>query len=136
MSKTRRNPSGAGMGLIVALFTALHVPRVRARKRVTRCYELAGRGLLSAGGNSPWDLVHGTIQGKEGLLGHAWLERDGIVYDPVADFLFAARDYRRIRRARTIRRYSAIEAIKTMAESKLYGPWIRKPGMIFREERQ
>jgi hypothetical protein len=52
--------------------------------RTGRCYELAYRGCCQ--GND-WTVIHGETIGPRGIgrMGHAWLENNGWVYDPVLD---------------------------------------------------
>lgn len=100
---------------------AVKSPRVRARTRKHRCYELAFKGMLAS---PEWTLVHGTIQAvpwADLLIGHAWLEHDGQVYDAVEDKFYSVADYQRIWSAQVTRRYTLKEAC-TLAE-KWYGPW-------------
>ena len=54
----------------------------RVRKRQGRCYELASRVVLRERG-SGWTLIHGHLHAKVPSVpySHAWLERDGEVYD-------------------------------------------------------
>jgi len=57
--------------------------RPRLRNRVGRCYELSGAAALD---HHDWALVHGTVRGRDGgPIGHAWIERDGWIYDATTD---------------------------------------------------
>jgi hypothetical protein len=116
--------------LLAAIYIELAVPRINARKRIGRCYELAGRGLLQAGALSRWNLVHGTVTETEGLLGHAWLELGGLVYDPVMDFLFTKKDYYGARKAKVVRRYTMRQAAVLMVRHKTAGPWTKTPANV------
>lgn len=96
--------------------TTVNGPRLpRIRKRAHRCYELAGRGQQR---DPSWTLVHGTL---ESCIGHAWLEKEGTVYDrfmPIAQYI---EEYA----ALAERRYSAKEAAEAMLSAKraTWGPW-------------
>lgn len=95
------------------------VPRIRQREG--RCYELACRGALEAG---DWELVHGTVRHVSGEpMGHAWLEREGEVYDPVLDRTFPQVLYRQEYCASTDARFTQKEALGLLLEQGHYGPW-------------
>lgn len=105
------------------------LPRVNARKRAGRCYELCVRGLL----NSPtsvaesWLLVHGTVRwnGPGGRMGHAWLVTfDGeTVYDAVRDETRPAAEYQALFAANEERRYALKEVAGEVIGSGHWGPW-------------
>lgn len=94
-------------------------PRVRARDRTHRCYELAGKGQQR---DPSWTLVHGTIRG---WIGHAWLEKDGAVYDAVLDRFMSVEQYVEEFGAKVERRYSRKEAAHEIlsAQRLTWGPW-------------
>ncbi len=58
-------------------------PLLREHHRKGRCFELAGKGLLR---DPTWTLVHGWVSAgiPRLLTAHAWLQKEGYVYDPVA----------------------------------------------------
>jgi hypothetical protein len=78
-------------------------PRVRARKRAHRCYEMAVKGQIQA---PDWTIVHGTVLVLGSPVGHGWLERDSEVYDPVDDKFFEQQRYYSERGAVARGRYS------------------------------
>jgi hypothetical protein len=103
--------------------TAPSPPRIAARIRRHRCYELAARGQLA---DSRWLLVHGVLRimdSEYGEFGHAWLECDGVAYDPVTDTLTPADDYRRDRQVKRVCVYTADEARELLLKHGIYGPW-------------
>lgn len=112
-----------------AIYTELGVPRITARKRIGRCYELAGIGLLR---HKPrqWTLVHGTVKAGQQTLGHAWFERGELVYDPVKDFVFIRPHFYRTLRAKAVKRYSVRSAAKHMLVKKSFGPWWDAPAEV------
>lgn len=100
-------------------------PRIRARSRQKRCYELAGRGQMRA---PDWLLVHGTVtwdlgDGTYVRFPHAWLELNAVVYCPTVDKFFSKKDYRRIHRARPWRRFTSLQAARMMLKHGVYGPF-------------
>lgn len=100
-------------------------PRVRARIRDKRCYELAARGQMRA---PAWTLVHGRVTfgiGDEvsAEIPHAWLEHNGTVYDAVQDRFFSIEEYERQHNARAKYRYTPEEAASLMRKLKVYGPF-------------
>jgi hypothetical protein len=101
--------------------TAIPKPITRCRGRLGRCYELAGKVALD---HPEWQLIHGTVRG----FGHAWLERDGFVFDVAADELFAVEDYYlQFHPVDPVRRYSQREAAQEMVRRSLWGPWHEAP---------
>jgi hypothetical protein len=99
-------------------------PRIRARTRARRCYELAARGLLQ---DPSWRLVHGT---NLGMAGHAWLTKDGIVYDAVRDQYMAADVYAQKRGAVAERHYGPNEAAEQVCLAGHWGPWHETAGAV------
>lgn len=100
-------------------------PRVRARKREGRCYELAFSTLLNDDAEG-WALVHGEVRGPpEGppIVGHAWLARDGWVFDVVRKELLSADIYMRRSLARVLAIYEKTDACRRMIAEGHYGPW-------------
>jgi hypothetical protein len=66
--------------------------KIRPRRRDGRGFELSGRYQLD---DPSWTLVHGSIRTKVITKGnaltrfnHAWLKRDGWVYDSVLDMAY------------------------------------------------
>lgn len=95
----------------------------RVRDRRGRCYELAAKGQEKA---PAWLLVHGEVNAcPQGVArtGHAWLELDGVVHDPVLDLEFSVEGYAFFVGAVEAIRYTRDEAAQRMVESGHYGPW-------------
>lgn len=92
-------------------------PRVRARNRQGRCFELSLKGQLL---DPSWTLVHGSIFG---WIGHAWLIKDGTVYDPVLDQYLTQIENGQMREAVVERTYQLKEAAGLCASAGHYGPW-------------
>jgi hypothetical protein len=101
------------------------LPRIRNRKG--RCYELAAMGCFVPGPG--WVLVHGEVNGPPptvGRIGHAWLELDGLVYDPVLDQAIGQDVYTAKFSAIPVTRYTSVEAANQIATRGHYGPWCGK----------
>jgi hypothetical protein len=100
-------------------------PRIRAIRRKGRCYELTGRGHLR---DETWTIVHGqvafwSLRRNPLLIAHAWLEKDGYVYDATLDQVMTAKQYRTRYKARIERRYSARQVQRLMLTTETWGPW-------------
>ncbi len=115
--------------ILAALYAELEVPRIAARKRVGRCYELAGMGILKHKCRR-WTLVHGTVINEMQTLGHAWFERGPLVYDPVKDFVFTRTLFYRTHKAKAKKRYSVRQAARLMVKNKTFGPWWNAPANV------
>jgi hypothetical protein len=89
--------------------------------RTGRCYELAYRGCSQ--GNE-WTVVHGEI-GPLGIarMGHAWLENNGWVYDPVLDRTMRFDAYILLVGAVVYKRFTVSDMHNEAAKSGHYGPW-------------
>jgi hypothetical protein len=103
-------------------------PQIKCRlshitERAGKAYELTFLGSISGCGE--WTLVHGETSGPFGHLrmGHAWLERDGWVYDPVLDRIWPWEVYALFTRAVPMRHYSNSEMLGEWAETGHSGPW-------------
>jgi hypothetical protein len=59
------------------------------------------------------------VEGMPYFVGHAWLSRDGIVYDPVKGKECPAGEYPGV----ALHRYTAEQAARMMLERGIYGPW-------------
>lgn len=94
----------------------------RLRKRAGRCYELAYRGCCQA---NEWTVVHGETIGPLGVgrMGHAWLENNGWVYDPVLDRTMPFDEYVWRVEAVVLKRFTAWEMYNQAAKCGHYGPW-------------
>ena len=90
--------------------------------RAGRCYELAYRGCSKG---KEWTVVHGETIGPWGIgrMGHAWLENNGWVYDPVLDRTMSFDAYALLVRAVVLKRFTVCEMYKQTAECGHYGPW-------------
>jgi hypothetical protein len=62
-------------------------------------------------------------EGRNGRIDHAWLERDGTVYDATTDRLYSFAEYETLFRAAVRVRYTVKEAARRVVESGHYGPW-------------
>ena len=88
------------------------------------CRAMLPTGLSVAAFNPEWQLVHGSTRGANGsTVGHAWLEFDGMVYDPVLDVEMTARDFAEQYAASTTAIYSVQEATRATIKFGHYGPW-------------
>jgi hypothetical protein len=99
---------------------------LRPRYRSGRCYELAWKYLAYEARFEGWRLVHGEIISPIGdgqPMEHAWLEKEGNIYDPVFDKVFQAADYRTKYHAKATLVYSQTNAMRLGAERGHYGPW-------------
>ena len=98
-------------------------PRLRVRKRITRCYELSWMVVM----DSPaWVLVHGTCRGPTGeQIGHAWVETlDGQhVYETMTDRVMCAGEHADYFAALAVHRYLQRQAAEQVVKSGHYGPW-------------
>jgi hypothetical protein len=105
--------------------------RLRPRKRAGRCYELAYRYLMmderfsERSSDTDWLLVHGEVNGPDGTrIGHAWLEREGEIYDPVGDEFLPKVQYRMRFAVKNIRKYSRLEVAEAVLACNHLGPWV------------
>jgi hypothetical protein len=89
----------------------------KCKKRQGRCYELAFSTLLL---NSDWTLVHGRVNYD---VGHAWLEKEGEVYDPVIDKQMSKETYLVEFFAEAQHEHNIIEAAGLLLKTNYYGPW-------------
>lgn len=90
--------------------------------RTGRCYELAYRGCSQ--GNE-WTVVHAETIGPHGIarMGHAWLENNGWVYDPVLDRTMRSDAYVLLVSAVVFKRFTVWEMHNEAAKCGHYGPW-------------
>jgi hypothetical protein len=97
--------------------------RLRPRNRAGRCFELSGRYQID---DPTWTLVHGTLYSAEFDIcyGHAWLKRDGWVYDAVQNETFCAEEYATRFGAEEIGSFSYREAARAVLDSGRWGPWV------------
>ena len=97
----------------------------RIRKRDGRWYELTLTAMLLEPDADRWTLVHGRVwRGLPELIDNAWIELDdGRVYDPVKNVYMPGGQYRSMRRAVGVRRYTKQQAMDLCARTGHYGPW-------------
>ncbi len=107
-------------------------PRVRAKHRLGRCYELAGKGIFYGGGDRGWVLVHGIAW----CGGHAWLQNGDWVYDAVKDKCFTAPQYVAEFQATPIRVYTRDEVFARSCEYGHWGPWHDPVAALIEYERK
>ncbi len=102
-------------------------PQTRARKRQGRCYTLAWKSLTSMEDAGDWCLAHGEVNMMENddsfRAGHAWLESETEVFDPVINKIFDRAVFYRSRRPTKLNRFSRTEAANMILEQGSYGPW-------------
>ena len=67
-------------------------------------------------------LVHGRIAGNN-RLGHAWIESQGRIWDPVSNKWFPRQKYLSGTLAVADKRYSLVEMSEQIAASGHSGPW-------------
>lgn len=94
--------------------------KTRHLKRDGRCYELSASYVIK---NEEFELVHGKVKGKTGLVLHAWVEVDNTVYDLVLNKIFPKEYYKRYFRATESRRYSHKEICDMVVEYGHCGPF-------------
>jgi HD superfamily phosphodiesterase len=93
-------------------------------RRQGRCYELAAKTLRDTEIYAAAALVHGTVNGRVGRIGHAWIAVDGgAVYEPVSDEEWTVELFEAKFEPIEARRYSLIEAAHMMITTGHWGPW-------------
>ena len=93
--------------------------------RIGHCFRLCLNFIVD---NEGYELVHGIVKdptgrGRYSQLAHAWLEKDGVVYDITWDIEMPVEAYYRFFRAEERARYNRIEAAKLSIETRHSGPW-------------
>ena len=95
--------------------------------RLGKCYELSYQFVTS---NYDYLLVHGIITGNKfgtnKSLDHAWVEKNGEVYDLVTDIIMPKEVYYNLHSVEVIAIYTAQEAMKQALKSGTYGAWDQK----------
>lgn len=116
----------------------LRPPRLNVRRRMGRCFELAGRGQQAV--DPTWSLVHGYIAVFPDkprrnclMMAHAWLQKGHTVYDPVVDSVFSSKEYTDRFGAKPQRRYSAALAARFIHAFKHWGPWHLANQVVLRD---
>src|SRR6185437_10634025 len=92
--------------------------------RAHRCFELSGRYQLD---DPTWTLVHGVIVSCDLSIAHAWLKRDGWIFDAVLNESMPEQDYLTRFAAREIGSFSAVEAAQKQAARGWWGPLVDYP---------
>ena len=107
--------------------------RLRPRLRHGRGFELSGRYQLD---DPSWTLVHGSIQAKviaEGAeivrFPHAWLKRDGWIYDSVLNKTYKESRYIAIYAARELTTYQRQDAGRMVMAAGHWGPWVERDSL-------
>jgi hypothetical protein len=103
-------------------------PQINARRRLGRCYELAGRGIIECAAESGWTLVHGRARVSRSsplIGGHAWCENldCGIAYDAVANRFYRLENYYRLWKAKPVLRFTPKQAAIKLSKEGHWGPW-------------
>jgi hypothetical protein len=98
---------------------------ISVKNLVGKCYILSANYVIEHLG---WSLVHGTIKDPMGhnpyvQIGHAWVEKDNQVYDPVMESKFDRDLYGKLFRSKVIKIYDRDETVKMLLKTKNYGPW-------------
>lgn len=103
--------------------------------RAGRCYELAFNKVveLHRMANDAV-LVHGVIKSTNlklsdtvGVICHAWVESEGMVWEPVTKLIAPIDVFNHLFDAETIHRYGRKIALKLALESGHCGPWRDMP---------
>lgn len=128
---------------------AMPAPRIsRLRKRHTRCHELSALGANTALANGEeWEVVSGLVELHPGRpMVHSWLRRDGVVYEPVLDYVYVSEaNYASRVNAIEVVALPASEVANLLVRDRHTGPWWPKlqdeqlpspmrPGQPFRDE--
>ena len=95
--------------------------RYRPRKRHHRCFELCVKFQTD---DASWLVNHGEVLVHGIPIGHAWMERDGWVFDPVEDISESCADYERRRGAVRHATFTYVEVSEAIDRTGHYGPWV------------
>jgi hypothetical protein len=93
-------------------------------ERLGKCYELCGRLMIDNQGIG-YKLVHATLFpyfGKD-IYFHAFLEKDNVVYDAVADRFYEADSYYQVYYIEDRQCYTDEEAMNKMVKTGHFGSW-------------
>jgi hypothetical protein len=95
--------------------------RIPFKKRLGRCYELAGR---FASNNEGAILVHGSIEGfGKPRIGHAWVEVDGQVWEPASGKMWDPKVFDMFFSPEEEFRYDHEGVLVMSLRSSHWGPW-------------
>lgn len=103
--------------------------------RLGRCYELAFYRVAESrilNRDSDMVLVHGVIRdthivGYGAVICHAWVEQNGMVWEPVTQHEMPVDAFMRFYDAEAVHRYSAREVCEFGIETGHVGPWEAMP---------
>ena len=100
------------------------IPKRRDR-RVGRCYELAGRFQQD---NQGWILVHADLYQSGGpyagaAIDHAFVEHEGVVFDPVLAKTMPLPEYYAVYGVTHARKFDARTAAGLLLKENHWGPW-------------
>lgn len=77
--------------------------------------------------NRTWKLIHGTVDGVGEFAGmrtpHAWMEKQGMVYDAHFEMFMTKAEFYRARGAKVSIEMSYRPAHEMMVLKQSYGPW-------------
>lgn len=98
------------------------LPREYRRRRGGWCYTLAGMGAML---HPSWTLVPGMGRATDGgITGHAWLQRNGWVFDAVLDRAFELHKYLPRFRAIELGQWQGAQVAAEKAKHGHWGPWL------------
>ena len=100
------------------------IPKRRDR-RVGRCYQLAG---VFQQDNPGWVLVHADLYQSGGPyagtpIDHAFVEHEGVVFDPVLGTFMPLPEYYAIYGVTNARRFDHVTAARLRLKENHWGPW-------------
>lgn len=106
--------------------TAIHPeinlePIEKIQKREGNCFELSFKLALN---NPTWMLVHAEILDGVTRIHHAYLKKEGAVYDPVLNKFFDENKLYQYWRPSNYFEYSIVEAGVLLLKNHHYGPWM------------
>jgi hypothetical protein len=105
----------------------------RFRHRRGRCYELTVTAMLRMESHE-WTLVHGVIHTPL-PIGHAWLERGPLVWDPLENQEFSLDEYGHRFGAEAIACWRLKQMAEQIIQDGTYGPWVEYPmGTMYRSK--
>lgn len=92
------------------------------KKRLGRCYELAGRFAMNNEGTA---LVHGSIEGfGNPRIGHAWVElENGKIWEPATGQEWDGDAFAGFFNPKLDEYYEHEELLKQVLRQKNWGPW-------------
>jgi hypothetical protein len=92
--------------------------------RQGRCYELAAKAIQDRRELMEGVLLHGSLKGPVGRIGHAWvIAPGGAIYEPVSDREWPIEEFEAEFAPLEERRYTPMEALHAMIATGHWGPW-------------